>query len=302
MVPRATYLPLFCAAFYLLHSGVSKVALKDHLGILRIAAGDDIKSLRSVYRLLSKYKHLETEVTKIYVCSKKKCPAVLKTNAKGVPLPKQPCGHKYVKNTFWDCYILQLPIDKQIVYFIERYLGPWNRRPNPDEDGFRGDVHTLSCYNKLVDDGKINNKTITMQLNTDGAQPCKSSKFGIWPTMLVINEARYKLSRAFIIIMSIWYGNKKPPTEALLNWIVDECNRLQSDGILVRRIQYKIQIILITTDTMGRPILRNSGYHNGPCGCDLCLHPGKINFFFFLDVCLKSGLRNTAPHIQVNSI
>lgn len=76
--------------------------------------------------------------------------------------------------------------------------------------------------------------------NTDGAQPYKMRKNGIWRFMATINEAPYKLRRAYVILLALWFGNKKPPLHAFLDWIVkkwarlkkrrDKCKRNQLQG------------------------------------------------------------------------
>lgn len=85
------------------------------------------------------------------------------------PLPNQPCGHKRkpVFSSGRECYIVRLPIATQIEHFIRHYGLPtdWNEDPN-----YRGDINTGDCYRKLREDGLIDGHTITIQLNTDGAE------------------------------------------------------------------------------------------------------------------------------------
>lgn len=87
-----------------------------------------------------------------------------------MPNEKQPCGHNREAH-HWSshCYIMRLPIEKQLVYFIEHHglsmAGNWNADPNK-----RGDVNTKGCYRALRETGAIDDNTVTLQLNTDGAQ------------------------------------------------------------------------------------------------------------------------------------
>ncbi|XP_032785633.2 uncharacterized protein LOC116923278 [Daphnia magna] len=114
------YLPILCVAFYLRHH-LTKSALHDHLRILSIGTDSIVKKLTSQHNLMSQYSNLKNEVSKIFVCPFKKCPAVLTLQKnKNIPQENQPCGHKFrASNT--PCYVLRMPIEKQIRYFIEHY-------------------------------------------------------------------------------------------------------------------------------------------------------------------------------------
>ena len=163
-----------------------------------------------------------------------------------------------------------MPIEKQLAYFIEHH----GIKPQEVDANLRGDIHTGGCYKKLREQGKIDDFTITVIWNTDGAQPYKMSKNGIWPFMATINEAPYKLRRVYVILLALWFGNKKPPMHAFLDWIIEEWKRLEKDGIQVKGVHYKVKVLVITTDTIARPVIRNTTQFNGEFGCDFCLHPG----------------------------
>lgn len=113
------------------------------------------------------------------------------------------------------------------------------------------------------------------QINTDGAQTFDSSKFGIWPLMGIINEATYKIRRSCIILLALWFKKKKPPRETLLNRAIKELNQLQTHGVTVNSVVYKLRVLIISTDTVARPLVRNSTQFNSEYRCDFCLHPGE---------------------------
>ncbi|KZS19917.1 Uncharacterized protein APZ42_013528 [Daphnia magna] len=110
----------------------------------------------------------------------------------------------------------------------------------------KGDVFTGDRYKQYVKDGLISEQTVTMQINTDGAQKFKSSKYSFWPFTGIINETGYKTRRSNVILMAIWFGNKKPPRNAFVDPCVVELEKLCTT------VQF-----------------------NGAYGCDFCLHPGK---------------------------
>ena len=119
-------------------------------------------------------------------------------------------------------------------------------------------MNSGDSYQNLRRKGLIDDKTITIQVNTDGAQTFKSSKFGIWPLMGIINEANYKTRRSCILLLALWYGNKKPPRNTLLSRTIDQLNFLQNFGLTVDGIVYKVRVLIISTDTVARPLVRNS--------------------------------------------
>ena len=250
---------------------MSKSALSNHLAILNIGTKQAHPALRSPYMLFSKYNHLKSDIGKIYVYRMKNCPAVLVTEG-DKPALKQPCGHNYPRKPLKDCFVIKLPVEKQFKYFIERYgLDDIAEHPDPD---IRGDVNTGSYFRELRDNGLINDRTITLQLNGDGAPVHKTSAYSIWPLMGIINEAKYKLRRNYVVFIALWYGSKKPPTKPYLEWAMEELSRLQEHGFSVGGVTYFVKVVIVTTDTVARPILRCTSQFNGEFGCDICLHPG----------------------------
>ena len=71
---------------------------------------------------------------------------------------------------------------------------------------------------------------MTLQLNSDGAKYFKVSRFGILIFMAIINEAKYGVRRKYVILLSIWVGNKKPPRDAFMNGSIGELRRIEQEG------------------------------------------------------------------------
>lgn len=148
---------LLSVALYLRHH-LTKNALHKHLRILKIATDSNVKKLTSQHNLLSQYAHLKNEVTKIFLCPIKKCPAILTMQKnKNFPEENQPCGHKFRTNST-ACFVMRMPIEKQIKYFIEHH-GVLHE--NWDLN-LRGGVQSGSCYRELREQGLIDDKTITV--------------------------------------------------------------------------------------------------------------------------------------------
>lgn len=56
--------------------------------------------------------------------------------------------------------------------------------------------------------------------------------------MGIINELGYKLRRSYVILLAIYYGNKKPPMQQFLKESFDELNILKKEGLYVNNIRY----------------------------------------------------------------
>jgi hypothetical protein len=143
------------------------------------------------------------------------------------------------------------------------------------DSNIRSDASSGQLYRKLVEVGVINSFTITLQMNADGASCYKKNKFSFWPFMALINDLPYKLRRSYIILLALWFGNKKPPVGVFLDGVIEELNRLEREGFTFKGITYKIRVLIVTTDTVARPLLLNTTQFNGQHGCYFCLHPGE---------------------------
>lgn len=228
---------------------------------------------------MKKYGFLKGWLKRIFPCTT--CSVPLLNDDTGFTLEIQPCGHKYSKETSDNCYTLLLPIDEQITFYL-RYHGIQRKHSSasPDNDETKGDVFTGDRYKQYVMDGLIDDHTVTLQINTDGAQKFKSSKYSFWPFMGIINETSYKTRRSNIILLALWYGNKKPTRSVFVYPCVSELNKLSSTGIQYDGVTYKIRPVVVTVDTIARPVLRNTMQFNGKFGCDFCLHPGIQKILF----------------------
>lgn len=168
-VDTSEYLPTLCRLFYLKHH-LTKSALDHRLKILLAATKSNIKAISSPHNLFSKYLHLKTNIQKIFVCRIKGCNSELILDTKSTPTENQPCGHKYIANKSSNSYVLQLPIADQIKNYITTYHNSTVRTANLENPDFRGDIHSGDNYRRLMYAGLIDDTTITLQINTDGAQ------------------------------------------------------------------------------------------------------------------------------------
>jgi hypothetical protein len=166
---------------------------------------------------------------------------------------------------------LILPIEDQIKFFLQHH-GIKNTQVGTSK---LGDVTTGQCYQDII---KEQANVVSLLCNIDGAQCFESSKFGFWPFMGVINEASYEIRRSCVILLGLWSGDMKPPMEAFVKPCVEELEKLMRSGIMHDGIKYTFKVTIFSTDTIARPLLRNTTQFNGNFGCDFCLHPGRIKF------------------------
>ncbi len=78
-----------------------------------------------------------------------------------------------------------------------------------------------------------------------------------------------------MILMALWYGNKKPPMASFMEETIDELNRLQEYGFIVGEKTYKVRVLIVTTDSVARPLVYGTTQFNGAFGCSFCLAEGK---------------------------
>lgn len=93
--------------------------------------------------------------------------------------------------------------------------------------------------------------------------------------MGIINEAPYKIRRSYVILLALWYGSKKPPRNAFFRESIGELKRLETEGFEVKGKRYKLRVLIITTDTVARPLVWFTSQFNGEYGCDICLMKGE---------------------------
>lgn len=236
--------------------------------------------MQSAAQCSKKYEYLKQNVRKVFVCMNKKCDAILTSMGKnGFPTKNfQPCGHSYNK-LLGSCYILILPVEEQIRYYLENGGADKWKKVSLYDGSTRGDIQSGCCYMENIRSKSENDRFITLQLNVDGAQCFKSSKFSFWPFMAVINESSYRSRRSNMILMSLWYGNKKPPRIPFLNAALEELEELGNSGIYYSGLRFFVIPVVLTTDTMARSVFLNCIQFNGESGCDFCLHTGLKNIY-----------------------
>ncbi|KAK3910840.1 Beta,beta-carotene 9',10'-oxygenase [Frankliniella fusca] len=146
------------------------------------------------------------------------------------------------------------------------------------------DRKKINCHNyEDIYDGAMykifqSSDTITLNFFIDGLQVATSSKQSAWPVLLTVNELPLELRRKHVLMASLWLSKKKPSCNQYLKPFVAELLELARTGVSYRRNSIvksvKVKGCCCISDTVARPMIRNSTQFNGKFGCGFCLHPG----------------------------
>jgi len=120
---------------------------------------------------------------------------------------------------------------------------------------------------------------ISLCMNTDGVNIFKSSKLSVWPIFLSINECNYDVRRNHTILVSLWFGFKKPNFHTYLPGFIEQCNDLIVNGMewtyKGEKYHSKVKFPLMAADSAARCLLQGLKQFNGRCGCPWCYAPGE---------------------------
>ncbi|XP_076844425.1 uncharacterized protein LOC143489348 [Brachyhypopomus gauderio] len=149
------------------------------------------------------------------------------------------------------------------------------------------DIQNGALYQKLVINGEIGEDDLTLLWNCDGIPVFKSSKYQIWPIQCQIIELGPHDRKHNICVPCLWFGPKKPNMMTLLTPFVNEALVLQNEGITwVDKLNTvhvsKVHLLVCSSDSIARPLLRNTKQFNGTYGCDFCYHKGGGSYAYYL--------------------
>ncbi|KAE8738351.1 hypothetical protein FOCC_FOCC016171, partial [Frankliniella occidentalis] len=135
------------------------------------------------------------------------------------------------------------------------------------------DIYDGSVYKRIH-----TSDTITVNFFIDGLQVATTSKQSAWPVLLTVNELPLALRRKHVLMTSLWLSKKKPVCKEYLKPFVAEMRELARTGVTYRRNgmlkSVRVKCVCCISDTVARPMIRNSKQFNGKFGCGFCLHPG----------------------------
>ena len=146
------------------------------------------------------------------------------------------------------------------------------------------DVYDGKLYQAHMQPGKFLTHpcNVSFEWNTNGVPLFHSSKYGMWPLYLKINELppmkRNCLSNK--ILAAIWLGNSKPAVNTFFKLIYDTLHKLFNEGITVNSpdVAGPLRCCIMlsgTCDLPAKAVAMNIVGHNGFYGCPKCSQPGE---------------------------
>lgn len=185
------------------------------------------------------------------------------------------CSKEILKND--GNFFIQLSISDQIQQIMsDSELVNQIRKECQENDVINGKV-----YKRLRNKGVIGDNDITLQWNTDGVRPFKSSNLSIWPIQACINELPFNTRRDNMLLCGLYYGKKKPIINTFMKPFVDELENLHTEGIVCNisgkehPVNIKVHTLLSSVDSVARPKLQGIKQFNGKYGCSFCLRRGR---------------------------
>ena len=122
----------------------------------------------------------------------------------------------------------------------------------------------------------IGDNDVTLQWNTDGVKPFKSSKVTMWPIQACINELSPLTRRDNMLLCGLYYGKSKPDINVILKPFVDELQTLHSVGMNCNIAGYgvhlvKVRTLICSVGSVARAPLQGLMQFNPLFGCSFCL-------------------------------
>ena len=178
-------------------------------------------------------------------------------------------------------------IEYQLKNILER-KGIWKtmihyRRKCLQEDGIK-DILNGEIYANLRKPGNFlsSESNISLLFNTDGVPLYNSSKVGLWPVYLVINELPpvIRFSRQNMILWGVWQSKSKPAFQTYFRPFVQEMMKLKMHGFSINidnEVVYTKAILLAgTLDLQAKAMILEMSHHNGEYACITCEEPGNV--------------------------
>ncbi|KAK9976617.1 hypothetical protein ABG768_021822 [Culter alburnus] len=171
-------------------------------------------------------------------------------------------------------FFLVLSLSSQLKDILENPNVTLSRQTTSEKDVLN-DIQCGAEYIKC----QLGEYDISLLWNYDGIPVFKSSKYQVWPIQCQVIELQPKDRKNNICVPCIWFGERKPIMSVLLTPFVNELCSLERDGLIwknsrnVEQIS-KVYALICSSDSVARPLLRNSKQFNGQYGCDFCYHIG----------------------------
>ena len=208
-------------------------------------------------------------------------------------------------------FFIHVPFEKQIKSVLKSNSGDILTLPNVKE---HCKVHS-KCI-KDISDGKRYDVTfpnLTLTLNTDGIPVFKSSRFDIWPILVLINELEPLTRIRNVILCGLWFGVGKPNMSSFLSVLVERFKYLADHGItwfneFLGNVKSQVFVRICSCDSVARAPLQRIVQFNGAYGCSWCfmkgenVSKGKGHMRAYEGVCTTSELRTNELMLTLGKV
>jgi hypothetical protein len=123
-------------------------------------------------------------------------------------------------------------------------------------------------YRKLQ--SQVTSSLVSISVGIDGIPVTRSTDQSFWPILGVVDQSLNQ--KPFVI--ALFYGESKPVNLDFLNDFVEECSKLEKDGIFVNH-HYSFRISKLLCDAPARGFIKNCKSYNAYGGCEKCKDEGE---------------------------
>ncbi|XP_048002562.1 uncharacterized protein LOC125239113 [Leguminivora glycinivorella] len=112
---------------------------------------------------------------------------------------------------------------------------------------------------------------LSVTLNVDGLPIHSSTTHSFWPILCILDQSPDK--QPFIV--ALYYGQSKPNNAAVfLRPFVEECLRLEQNGLYVNGVKFEFRVSCIIADAPARAFIKCIKSHNSLHACEKCQQEG----------------------------
>lgn len=186
------------------------------------------------------------------------------------------CDRCFKKNSKQNNYLVYISLEKQIRRLLNEIINYLKRDHNSN---VLSDIDDGTLFKKVIAKNP-NVHTLSLTMNTDGANIYKSSKGSLWPVQLYANflPPKYRYAPENIIVTTLYYGNKKPAMTSLFYTLAAELDYLKEKLIIIYKgnemWSFWPTVILGVFDLPARAEAQGMKGPNGKFCCPFCFHPG----------------------------
>lgn len=273
---RGQLLSILMAMYF--RFGWTKVCLDKVLRVINLLVPNSVP--KNIYYLSKHFFKAKSKVVVHFKCPR--CHGYLGAAVRVINC--QTCSIEYKTDSLFalNSYFLASSIEDQLRDMLEQ-TNVWNNimenKKKSTDRNFLSDVYTGKSYHKVaLQEFLSSGDNISISFSTDGVRVSKSSAWEIWPLFVTINEMTYTLKSKFLMLSSLWFGNRKPSPETFFTPFIDEISNLFLNGFTWKRDDItrttRVAVLFGIFDAPVRSLLTNFKQFNGKFGCGYCLHQG----------------------------